>query len=151
VNDPNELLALRIGLLAVIFVFVLVTAVTLQAGVRGQRTATRRRAAAATPDQAPARLTLLVPGRTGLAAGTEFAVAGDMTIGREPANSIVLADPSVSAQHAILEATRDGWQLVDLGSTNGTAVNGRPVDGRGRMLAPGDQVSLGTVVLRFQA
>ncbi|MCA9962523.1 MAG: protein kinase, partial [Anaerolineales bacterium] len=43
-----------------------------------------------------------------------------MTLGRHPNNDIVLDDKSVSGQHALLERTNKGWQVRDLGSTNGT-------------------------------
>lgn len=47
-------------------------------------------------------------------------VEDKLTIGRHPNNDIVLDDKSVSGQHALLERTKTGWQVRDLGSTNGT-------------------------------
>ena len=72
-----------------------------------------------------------------------------MTLGRDAGNSIVLADPSVSGRHASIERTRDGWRIVDSGSTNGTVVNGRRVDGRGTFLRGTEQVTIGSIALRF--
>src|SRR3954466_9201971 len=47
-----------------------------------------------------------------------------VTIGSAPLNHIVIDDPAVSAQHAILARVADSYWLKDLGSTNGTHVNG---------------------------
>ena len=50
---------------------------------------------------------------------------GDViTIGRAPSNHIVIDDPTVSAEHASLTKSPTGYCLKDLGSTNGTQVNG---------------------------
>ncbi len=48
-------------------------------------------------------------------------------IGRSPGNAVRLEDQSVSRQHAELEKTPSGWMIKDLGSKNGTSVNGKPV------------------------
>jgi hypothetical protein len=64
------------------------------------------------------------------------------TIGREPGCDLTLADQSVSRWHASLNRDDDGWLLSDLGSTNGTRLNGWRV--RAPMLvSPGDLVSFG--------
>jgi pSer/pThr/pTyr-binding forkhead associated (FHA) protein len=47
-----------------------------------------------------------------------------ITIGRAPSNHIVIDDPTVSAEHASLTKSPSGYRLKDLGSTNGTQVNG---------------------------
>ncbi|HEU5431106.1 MAG TPA: FHA domain-containing protein, partial [Thermomicrobiales bacterium] len=49
------------------------------------------------------------------------------TLGRAPDNDIVLPRPDVSRRHARFDSRDDAWRLVDLGSTNGTTVNGRSV------------------------
>src|SRR5207245_8868782 len=49
------------------------------------------------------------------------------TIGRASLNHIVIDDPAVSAQHAIIARSADSYRLQDLHSTNGTRVNGLPV------------------------
>lgn len=146
-NSDSELLALRLAMIAVILLFVLGVGFMMRSGVATIATPRPpRRAVEAAPGP---RLVVLVPARTGLHPGDEFLVAGEMTVGRDPANGIVLADPSVSTHHASLVRVRDGWRVADLGSTNGTLVNGKPIDGRGARLAGGEQVALGSVVLRF--
>jgi pSer/pThr/pTyr-binding forkhead associated (FHA) protein len=52
-------------------------------------------------------------------------LVGDVvTIGRSPSNDLVIDDPTVSAQHASLTKSPSGYRLKDLGSTNGTQING---------------------------
>ncbi len=142
----NELLVLRLALIAVVFVFALAVALSLQRGLVAPR------AAAAVPARARQwRLVVVSPGETGMAVGLEFPVAGSMTIGRDPDSGIVLGDPSVSARHAVLERVQGGWRLTDTGSTNGTRVEGRPVGPGGALLRGSERIALGAVVLRLAA
>lgn len=71
-------------------------------------------------------------------------------VGRHPGADLVLSDPTVSRWHARLErdAATGGWLLTDLGSTNGTRVNGWRVSAP-QWVRPGDRLSFGlhTVVL----
>ncbi|MCX5447350.1 MULTISPECIES: ABC transporter ATP-binding protein/permease [Streptomyces] len=62
-------------------------------------------------------------------------------IGRAPENDLVVDDLSVSRRHAELRAGAEGFEIVDLGSHNGTYLNGQPV-GRAPMI-PGDIVGIG--------
>jgi hypothetical protein len=64
------------------------------------------------------------------------------TIGREQACDMTLADKTVSRWHASLQRDADGWLLSDLGSTNGTRLNGWRVSGP-ILVGPGDTVSFG--------
>lgn len=72
----------------------------------------------------------------------------DVTIGRDEGGSLVLTDASVSRRHARIVCSEDGSVSVeDLGSTNGTAVNGHPI--RTSPLRPGDHLEIGAVSLRL--
>jgi hypothetical protein len=71
-----------------------------------------------------------------------------LVIGRLPECGVVLADSNVSRRHAELRRSGDSVVLTDLGSTNGTRVNGAPV--RERILASGDEVSVGSTRLIFE-
>lgn len=72
----------------------------------------------------------------------------DLTIGRDARADIVLPSPSVSARHARL-FLRDGKViLTDLGSTNGTAINGRKI-ARPALLRPVDVVRIGPFLLQL--
>jgi hypothetical protein len=75
--------------------------------------------------------------------------AGTITIGRAAECEVRLADTSVSRRHAEVRATAEGWLLRDLGSTNGTRVNGAVVTER--KLQDGDTVSVGDSHLRFES
>jgi hypothetical protein len=66
------------------------------------------------------------------------------TIGRETACDMTLTDDTVSRWHACLERSAGGWLLADLGSTNGTRLNGWRVNHPTRVI-PGDMVSFGSV------
>jgi hypothetical protein len=73
-----------------------------------------------------------------------------LTIGRSDDNAISLADDEfASGHHARIESQRDGVWILDLGSTNGTFVNGARLNGR-RLLREGDVVQIGDTELRFE-
>jgi hypothetical protein len=79
-----------------------------------------------------------------------FALDVDLaTIGRGLNNTIVLEDPRISRQHAQVRWKSRRYLISDLGSTNGTYVNGVPVSAE-QVLRPGDIVSLGGLELQFQ-
>ena len=71
-----------------------------------------------------------------------------VTIGRAPDNTIHIDDPSVSGRHAELRRTDKTYHLRDLGSTNGTRVNG--TGATDITLHPGDRVRFGAVDARFE-
>jgi hypothetical protein len=72
-----------------------------------------------------------------------------LTIGRLPDCDITIEDANVSRKHAEIRPHGDGFVLVDLGSTNGSRVNGVRVDQR--ELHDGDELSFGSVRIGFQA
>jgi len=71
-----------------------------------------------------------------------------VVLGRSREADIVIQDPNVSRRHAELRRDEGGWQVVDLGSTNGIKVNGRRVDQQ--PLSPGDQITIGVTDLTFE-
>jgi hypothetical protein len=76
--------------------------------------------------------------------------ARPLTVGRGGNNDVPLAsDEYASSRHARFEARRDGVYVEDIGSTNGTFVNGIRLT-RDRRLAPGDVVRVGETDLRFE-
>jgi len=82
------------------------------------------------------------------AAGTTLPLDAITTLGRDVNNAVVVDDEFVSAEHAVLTFRGRTWYVEDLDSTNGTFVNGSPVDG----VAPlgyGDEIQLGQVRLRL--
>ncbi|HEY3844982.1 MAG TPA: DUF3662 and FHA domain-containing protein [Acidimicrobiales bacterium] len=71
-----------------------------------------------------------------------------LVIGRLPECGVVLEDTNVSRRHAELRRSGDAVVLTDLGSTNGTRVNGAPI--REHVLGSGDEVSVGSTRLIFE-
>ena len=70
--------------------------------------------------------------------GREFEVSDVVVMGRSSETDVVIDDPYASDFHLRLVSQENGMMLHDLGSTNGTYVNGRRVGRRGRRLAAGD-------------
>ena len=75
--------------------------------------------------------------------------AGEITIGRRPDCDVVVANSQVSRRHAHITGGAGAFVIADLGSTNGTYVNGVHVTEH--VLKDGDRIELGEVVLRFHA
>ena len=87
---------------------------------------------------------------TDKASGRTWRIATDSTvIGRDEAHAdLVLEDSNVSRRHAELTRTATGWHIADLGSTNGTRVNGMRVPEQD--LKSGDAITMGLVTLLFE-
>lgn len=84
----------------------------------------------------------------GPGAGSSFRLGQEMvTLGRNPTATVLLDDISVSRCHAEIHPVPGGYRIVDVGSLNGTYVNGVRVDEAG--LERGDDVQIGLFRLRF--
>jgi predicted component of type VI protein secretion system len=90
--------------------------------------------------------------RSGPTPGRTFPLEGDqLTIGRESSNALAINDAEISRKHSRLTFQGGKYVLEDLGSTNGTFVNGQRLAGP-VVLKPGDVVSLGEhIVLMYDA
>lgn len=78
-------------------------------------------------------------------------ITTNITIGRDPMADIVFNDPEVSRQHVTFNRSENGYTLTDLGSTNGTFINGDQIGGDPIPLTDGDEIALGSgVTLLFQ-
>lgn len=99
----------------------------------------------------------MLEGQGGAGAGSIVLPTGDrftlsetvITVGRHPDSNLVLADPNVSRHHAEIRPQGDRYAVVDLGSTNGTRVNGVRVDTQ--LLSDGDELTFGNTRMRFEA
>jgi len=84
----------------------------------------------------------------GLTPGKEFFFEHSATVGRVDTNSIVLVEPGISRQHARITDDKGVVLLEDLGSANGTRLNGETVK-EPEVLRDGDYLTLGQTTLRF--
>lgn len=101
------------------------------------------------PKGGPSRLTVLASPSLQQGSGLEVGPV-PITLGRADDNSSPLPkDDYASSHHARVESARDGVWIVDLGSTNGTFVNGDKLAGR-RRLKNGDVVRVGQTELRLE-
>jgi hypothetical protein len=111
------------------------------------------------PDFKKSEFTMVVEVRQGpggmpaaalvLGDGSRVAVGEDpVVIGRAPECDIELADATVSRRHAEVVRDGDAWFIRDLGSSNGTKLNGAGVIDQ--ILNDGDEIRLGAVTLRFE-
>jgi Protein of unknown function (DUF3662)/FHA domain len=87
---------------------------------------------------------LLVTGGKRLVVGPTGA-----TLGRSRQCDVMLDDPNVSRTHAEIRPRGGSWVLSDLGSTNGSRLNGRRLDAP-EVLKPGDEIELGTSSITFE-
>jgi pSer/pThr/pTyr-binding forkhead associated (FHA) protein len=79
----------------------------------------------------------------------EFALSKpSILIGRAATSDILLPDPKVSRTHARIECGSGSCTVIDLGSANGTRVNGKHVERA--VLSPGDVIQLGDCILRYE-
>ena len=101
-----------------------------------------RRIGAAPPERAWLRV------ESGPDLGHEFQLSeGKMVIGRLATNHVILSDPNVSRRHAAVTYKQNGYLLTDLGSTNGTFVNGHAA--MERRLRDGDRIGIGQTLMVF--
>ena len=93
--------------------------------------------------QAPTWHLVVQPG------GQTLALTDELSIGREQDNDLRLDDQKLSRHHAVIEAAGKGWQVRDLGSTNGTGVNGQRISAP-FLLKLGDIIELGDTRLTLE-
>lgn len=106
---------------------------------------------AARPARGGGPLALVATASSGMTApGRRYRVEGELRLGRLPDNSIVIDDDYASGHHARIWSDGGRCLIEDLGSTNGTLVNGRAARGT-VVLEPGATVQVGGAVLRLEA
>jgi hypothetical protein len=106
------------------------------------------RAAAREPEAELGRLVVVASPGGELRAGTTLPIDAITTIGRDVNNSIVVEDQFASGEHAVLTFRGRAWYVEDVGSTNGTWVNGRRIAAV-EPLGYGDEIQVGQVRFRL--
>ncbi len=107
------------------------------------------RAAAREPSAELGRLVVVASPSGEPAVGAGFSLDAVTTLGRDVNATILLDDEFVSGLHAALTYRGRAWYVEDLGSTNGTFINGSPVDDIS-LVSFGDELQCGNVRLRLE-
>lgn len=145
----TELLTGPLGKVVLLGSIYLLLAVVVWMEARELAHATTRRISPVAPTRGkrmPARLVLL----EGKGPPTVDLVPPETIVGRDSSCHIRIPDASVSHKHARVYHSDGEWYVEDLGSTNGTFVNDRPLT-RPVVLRPGDTVSIGRSTLEARA
>jgi len=157
VLDPVAV-ALKFGFLAVLYLFLLWTARSALKDLRrtsgaaaspGYDDATGMHPAGAALESAGGGAFLRVESAPGMQSGAVYDVAGGATMGRGDRSEIRLEDNFASTSHARLVPQGEVIVLEDLGSTNGTYLNGSPLTGP-QPLHAGDRVRIGDSEFTFE-
>jgi len=141
VASESLILALRLGVVALLYLFLLSIVVLIQRELRVE-------AAAQRPQTPRGRLIVMDPGSSGREPGQAIALEPVTLVGRSQESTLVLDDEAVSTSHAMLLLRDERWWIRDAGSTNGTIVNGRRI-GAEMQLRDGDELQMGQVKLRM--
>ena len=153
-SNDDTLLVLKLAFLVLLYAFIvlIVRSATKDLGgapqesiVLGAAEADALRARYAQP-----KARFLVLAGPGLEHGSTVEVVQSAVVGRAPGSGVPIdGDEFASAQHARIDAGSDGVWIQDLGSTNGTFVNGARVTSK-RLLQPGDVVRIGETELQLE-
>ena len=136
------ILVIRLLLTALLYLFLVAILIVLW---RDLRTTTEAPAAI---QERKARLTVMAS-CDGLEEGVMLALQPFTTLGRSPANTIVVPDTFASAEHALISWRGGQWWLEDLDSRNGTQLNDVSVTAP-TVLSAGDVISIGQVKLKVE-
>jgi len=129
-----SLLRLALVVLLYVFLFAVIVAVSRQFGPRLKRGAQALR--------------LQITRSEAVAPGWTYDVVDQITIGRAPGCAVSLPDAYVSDLHARVRRHDDRYDVEDLGSRNGTYVNGRLINGA-KELRKGDTIQVGQTTLEL--
>jgi FHA domain len=153
-TTDETLLVLKLAFLVLLYAFILmiVRTATKDLGGAPQESIVLGAAEAASlraaHGLAPARF--LVLQGAGLRAGSTIDITAETVVGRDQASGVWLdGDEFASAQHARIDPRPDGVWVEDLGSTNGTYVNGVQITSR-QLLRPGDVLRVGGTELELE-
>jgi hypothetical protein len=152
----EALLLLKVGFLVLLYLFLWKIVRTASRDLRTPKESfvlapQQVRKKPAPERRASGRLVVVSDGAdAGETAGAVYEIdTAAVTVGRGHGNDIALDDDFASSLHARVESRPDGVWLEDVGSTNGTTVNGVLIE-QPRKLSPGDVIRIGGTDLRFE-
>lgn len=142
-EPASLLLGLRVALALLLYAFLAALLWMLWRDFRAAaKTSTAR-------TQKLGRLIVLESTLLEVAAGTIYPLASVTALGRAPTNAVPLPDETCSLEHALLHQREGKWWLEDLGSRNGTQLNGQPVQAPMPVLN-GDVIGVGGTKLKVE-
>jgi hypothetical protein len=153
-SNDDTLLVLKLAFLVLLYAFIvlIVRSATKDLGGAPQESIVlgAAEAEALRARYAPPKARFVVLAGPELEPGTTIEVSTSTVVGRAPGSGVAVdGDEFASAQHARIDAASDGVWIQDLGSTNGTFVNGARVTSK-RLLQPGDIVRIGETELQLE-
>lgn len=154
---------LKVAFVAALWIFVLIVAGAIRTDIMGGRMLNRRPAPAggsagpvpssapqATVRTAPAAQPRILAITSGSQAGARLAMVDHFRIGRSADCALILDDDYVSGDHAEMKRRADGqWVLTDLGSTNGSFVNGARLSAP-TIVTAADDIKIGRTQMRLE-
>ncbi|MEX1100859.1 MAG: FHA domain-containing protein [Actinomycetota bacterium] len=147
---------LQLGLLVLLYLFIWRAVRSVSTGISGRQPPAPKAAAPPAPPKQRRRKaggaprSLVILGKNGKKAATFKLEDQPLEIGRAANCAITVEDTFASQSHARLSPDGEVWVVQDLGSTNGTFLNERRIEGRPQVRA-GDRIRIGTTILELRA
>ncbi|HLE98420.1 MAG TPA: FHA domain-containing protein [Gaiellaceae bacterium] len=148
----ETLLVLKIAFVVLLYAFIVLV---VRTATKGMTEAPQESIVLGAAEAEELRARLLPRARFAVVAGdapngeSSIEIVGPTVVGRDAGSGVHLDDEFASARHARIDPRPDGTWIEDLGSTNGTYVNGERVIGA-HPVAPGDVVRIGETELRLE-
>src|SRR5437868_5237564 len=140
-DTETMILTLRLGVVAILYLFLFgLFVLTIRELQSARRVQTAARSAVG-------HLIMVQPGTSAQPLGGLIPLGPVTRLGRREDNNIVLDDDSVSGSHALVLLKDGRWWVRDVGSTNGTLVNGSLIKAE-TILNEGDELQVGQVLMR---
>ncbi len=144
-------MAVKIALVVCLYVFLMVAYRELYRTVKQTRPLAERLPDSGLGERPVPQLVVVAAGEgSRMQVGDAFTLLHTTTLGRASDNTVVLSDSSVSKYHARIDFDGDSFVLTDVGSTNGTLLDGQLVRGQVPLEA-GSTIRLGSTALLFRA
>ena len=147
------ILMLRVIFIFLLYFFLYQVVRVISRELQTPPSAPARQPTAVTPGSstgpAPPVMTVVDAAQSSVPVGTVFSLQSNTSIGRVEGNTVVIPDAFVSSRHARLAQTNGRWYLTDLGSTNGTFVNGQRLGQNAELVKDGDIIQFGRIRLRL--